>query len=312
MCRSRAFFVEIALLPLFREKAWQKALLGTIHSGRSLQGDRELQTVPRSRYVWQRRRGAACGRNSRAGVGAAVQIFKRTASGAENLGNGNPDLRPGTMQSFLIAWFSLLRKRLSFCTLAAVRLTREWSFSRFRKLPVCAPARRKVCSDSWIRINSKSKHTNKTPPPAEKSGKFHFQAWFWPFGMVVCIFAVISGGIQIPMDTKSSLCRASHRTRAQPGRNVSAAQSATLCHPIKSGQSAWYPVNAFSEKEKPGCKKTLHRTGAQPRTQQTSRSVTAPRNLRRLGECMVPSEVLFASFFFQEKGCVLSCLSMLS
>ncbi len=157
-------------------------------------------------------------------------------------------LRPGTMQSFLIAWFSLLRKRLSFCTLAAVRLTREWSFSRFRKLPVCAPARRKVCSDSWIRINSKSKHTNKTPPPAEKSGKFHFQAWFWPFGMVVCIFAVISGGIQIPMDTKSSLCRASHRTRAQPGRNVSAAQSATLCHPIKSGQSAWYPGTPFLKK----------------------------------------------------------------
>ena len=36
MCRSRAFFVEIALLPLFRGKAWQKALLGTMNSGRSL------------------------------------------------------------------------------------------------------------------------------------------------------------------------------------------------------------------------------------------------------------------------------------
>ena len=43
--------------------------------------------------VWLRSRGAACGRNSRGGAGAAVQIFKRTASGAENLGNGNPEQR---------------------------------------------------------------------------------------------------------------------------------------------------------------------------------------------------------------------------
>ena len=38
-----------------------------------------------------------------------------------------------------------------------------------------------------------------------------------------------------------------HRTRAQPGRNVSAAQSATLCHPVKSGQSVWYPVKLFAK-----------------------------------------------------------------
>ena len=38
-----------------------------------------------------RSRGAACGRNSRGGAGAAVQIFKRTAFGAENLANGNPE-----------------------------------------------------------------------------------------------------------------------------------------------------------------------------------------------------------------------------
>ena len=30
-----------------------------------------------------------------------------------------------------------------------------------------------------------------------------------------------------------------------PGRNVSAAQSATLCRLIKSGQSVWYPVKFF-------------------------------------------------------------------
>ena len=47
---------------------------------------------------------------------------------------------------------------------------------------------------------------------------------------------------------KIVLCRASHRTRAQPGRNVSAAQSATLCHPVKSGQSAWYPGTPFLKK----------------------------------------------------------------
>ena len=38
-----------------------------------------------------RSRGAACGRYSRGGAGAAVQIFKRTAFGAENLANGNPE-----------------------------------------------------------------------------------------------------------------------------------------------------------------------------------------------------------------------------
>ena len=244
MCRSRAFFVEIALLPLFREKAWQKALLGTMHFP-GLPKFRGIITLWLARYVcacgtvrcklWCNpgfrvrsvlknavKQGGCVWLRSRGGAGAAVQIFKRTASGAENLGNGSP----------------------------------EQCFSFRKPPPWCAEK-----------------------PTKHKRNKRRERVGARPPGKIV-------------------LCRASHRTRAQPGRNVSAAQSATLCHPIKSGQSAWYPVNAFSEKEKPGCKKTLHRTGAQPRTQQTSRSVTAPRNLRRPGECMVPSEVLFASFFF--------------
>ena len=54
MCRSRAFFVEIALLPLFREKAWQKALLGTIHFP-GLRRFRRIITLRLARYV------CACG-----------------------------------------------------------------------------------------------------------------------------------------------------------------------------------------------------------------------------------------------------------
>ena len=54
MCRSRAFFVEIALLPLFREKAWQKALLGTIHFP-GLPKFRGIITLRLARYV------CACG-----------------------------------------------------------------------------------------------------------------------------------------------------------------------------------------------------------------------------------------------------------
>ena len=37
----------------------------------------------------QRKRGAACGRYSRAGVGAAVQIYEHAATCDVNLGNGN-------------------------------------------------------------------------------------------------------------------------------------------------------------------------------------------------------------------------------
>ena len=37
----------------------------------------------------QRKRGAACGRNSRAGVGAAVQIYERAATCDGNLANSN-------------------------------------------------------------------------------------------------------------------------------------------------------------------------------------------------------------------------------
>ena len=37
----------------------------------------------------QRKRGAACGRNSRAGVGAAVQIYERAATRDGNLANSN-------------------------------------------------------------------------------------------------------------------------------------------------------------------------------------------------------------------------------
>ena len=37
----------------------------------------------------QRKRGAACGRYSRAGVGAAVQIYEHAATCDANLGNGN-------------------------------------------------------------------------------------------------------------------------------------------------------------------------------------------------------------------------------
>ena len=54
MCRSRAFFVEIALLPLFREKAWQKALLGTMHFP-GLPKFRGIITLWLARYV------CACG-----------------------------------------------------------------------------------------------------------------------------------------------------------------------------------------------------------------------------------------------------------
>ena len=46
---------------------------------------------------WLRSRGAACGRNSRDGAGAAVQIYKRAATRAVNLGNGNPKLRSVTV-----------------------------------------------------------------------------------------------------------------------------------------------------------------------------------------------------------------------
>ena len=45
---------------------------------RGSRGERVQRTKQRSRD-WQRRRGAACGRSSRAGVGAAVQICERTA-----------------------------------------------------------------------------------------------------------------------------------------------------------------------------------------------------------------------------------------
>ena len=38
-----------------------------------------------------RSRGAACGRNSRGGAGAAVQICKRATTRAAYLGNGNPE-----------------------------------------------------------------------------------------------------------------------------------------------------------------------------------------------------------------------------
>ena len=36
---------------------------------------------------------AACGRNSRSGAGAAVQIYKRAATRAVYLANGNPEQR---------------------------------------------------------------------------------------------------------------------------------------------------------------------------------------------------------------------------
>ena len=115
-------------------------------------------------------------------------------------------LRHGTMQTFLMAWFLFLRKRLSFGTLAAVGLTREWSFSRFRKLPVCAPARRKVCSDYWIRINLKSKHTN-TLPPAERSGKFHFRV----------VLAVWNGYLRICCHLRRHPNSNGHKIQAMPG-----------------------------------------------------------------------------------------------
>ena len=69
--------------------------------------------------VWLRSRGAACGRNSRGGAGAAVQIFKRTASGAENLGNGNPGQRSNFHKGAPAArrenWPSARGQRSVFC-----------------------------------------------------------------------------------------------------------------------------------------------------------------------------------------------------
>ena len=42
---------------------------------------------------------------------------------------------------------------------------------------------------------------------------------------------------------------------------------------------------------------TLHRTAPQAQTPGASGGVTAPRNLRRPGKCMVPSESLYLAAF---------------
>ena len=71
-----------------------------------------------ARCAWLRSRGAACGRNSRGGAGAAVQIFKRTASGAENLGNGNPGQCSNFYKGILCPQKKLVKhKRTAACLL---------------------------------------------------------------------------------------------------------------------------------------------------------------------------------------------------
>ena len=146
-----------------------------------------------------------------------------------------------------------------------IRPCRRSGFHLFRRLPACGPVSPGFC-------------------PVCFPIKYRFPVWA---GQGVLCFM----GFQGVPDEKSRLCETLHRTRAQPGRNVSEADCST----------GWAFLCFMGFQGVPGEKsrlcETLHRTAPQAQTPGASGGVTAPRNLRRPGKCMVHSESLYSEAF---------------
>ena len=115
-----------------RRKSWLSARGGSVSFACSAVGPSGPSVAPLGQRL--RSRGAACGRNSRGGVGAAVQIFKRTAFGAENLANGNPE-----EGGRVFLRFAALPQTISFLFLS-IRCARPRGGGRGFRFPLPTPS----------------------------------------------------------------------------------------------------------------------------------------------------------------------------